>query len=80
MCGLCKTACVRCSAAFGALRWSGVGVRGFSVHLYFCMFLLSVYGAVAPRFWFCEVMSLLKPADGAERRLSALDPTTTVMP
>jgi len=44
------------------------------------MFLLSVYGAVAPRFWFCEVMSLLKPADGAERRLSALDPTTTVMP
>ena len=26
------------------------GVGGFSVHLYFCMFLLSVYGAVALRF------------------------------
>ena len=50
MCGVCKTTYVRCSSAFGALHWSGVGVRGFSIHLYFCMFLLSVYGAVAPHF------------------------------
>jgi len=28
----------------------GWGVGGFFVHLYFCMFLLSVCGAVAPRF------------------------------
>ena len=52
MCGVCKATYVRCSSAFGALRWSGAGVGFlfFFVHLYFCMFLFSVYGAVAPRF------------------------------
>ena len=50
MCGVCKTTCVHCSSAFGALRWSGVGLGGFFVRLYFCMFLLCVYGAVVPRF------------------------------
>ena len=29
----------------------------FFVHLYFCMFQLSVYGVVAPRFKFCEVVA-----------------------
>jgi len=51
LCVVCKTTCVRCCSAFGALRWSGVGAGGFFfVHLYFCMFLLSVCGAVLPRF------------------------------
>ena len=50
MCGVCKTAGVRCSAAFGALCWSEVRVEVFFVQFYFFMFLLSVYGAVAPRF------------------------------
>jgi len=46
--GVGKTACAPCFSAFVALRWGGDGV--FLVHLYFCVFLLSVYGAVAPRF------------------------------
>jgi len=33
---------------------------GFSVHLYFCMFLLSVYGAVAPRFSSSSLSCLLQ--------------------
>ena len=49
-CVVCKTTCVRCSSAFVALHWSGVGVGVFLIHLYFCMFLLSVFGAIAARF------------------------------
>ena len=46
MCDVLKATCVRCSAAFGVgWRWGD-----FFVHLYFCMFLFSVYVAVRPRF------------------------------
>ena len=52
MCDVLKATCVRCSAAFGA----GVGVGGFSFHLYFCMFLLSVlWGGCASFFCNCEI-------------------------
>ena len=41
-----------CPLLFCFLSSDGVGWGGFFflVHLYFCMFLLSVYGAVAPHF------------------------------
>ena len=50
MCDVLKATCVRYSSAFGAVCWVGVGVGFFFVHLYFCVFLLSVYGMDAPRF------------------------------
>ena len=46
MCGVCETTYVFCFCS-SPLEWDD---GFFSVHLYFCVFLLSVYGAVAPRF------------------------------
>ena len=55
---LLMSAVLLCSSP---LEWGGggggVGVGVFSVHLYFCMFLLSVWEAVSPLFYSAIVKS-----------------------
>jgi len=60
VCGVCKTTCVHCSA-FGALRWSGVGLGGFlstctSVCFCFCLWGAPRFSAVVKSdiFIFCH--------------------------